>query len=484
MNQTLILAINSITLGGLLFLLSAGFSLIFGLMRIPNLIHGSLFMLGAYVGATFAGATVVWHYKLNFWVAAAIAALIVGAFGGLVERFLLRRLAGQQLAQVLVTLGIAFMIADFCLMVWTGDPISVPTPPALVGVVREAGLIFPIYRLVIILIACVFAAALWLLLDRTRLGAMIRASVDDPQMARVVGIPVSRLFTVVYCLGAALAAFAGMIGAPILSVYPGLDFDMLPLALVVVILGGAGSLLGSFVGSFIIALSLQLRTGDVSGACLFRAVPADGDCAAAASARPVRTGHDMNARRLCLAVAAVILVTLPYWVPGTYYTNIASQILFYAIFALAVDILLGYGGLVSLGHAGLFGIACYTVAAVLAAGHGHVVAIVLAIATTLIATAIFALVALRAAGIGFLMITLALGQIIWGLAYRWISVTNGDNGLSVAGRPAPFGISLSSAQAFYYATLVLFVMVLPRPPFSSARHSARRWPAPAISRGG
>jgi branched-chain amino acid transport system permease protein len=166
----------------------------------------------------------------------------------------------------------------------------------------------------------------------------------------------------------------------------------------------------------------------------------------------------MNARWLCLAVAAVILVTLPYWVPGTYYTNIASQILFYAIFALAVDILLGYGGLVSLGHAGLFGIACYTVAAVLAAGHGHVVAIVLAIATTLIATAIFALVALRAAGIGFLMITLALGQIIWGLAYRWISVTNGDNGLSVAGRPAPFGISLSSAQAFYYATLVLFVM--------------------------
>ncbi|MGZ5829549.1 MAG: branched-chain amino acid ABC transporter permease [Xanthobacteraceae bacterium] len=253
MNQTLILAINSITLGGLLFLLSAGFSLIFGLMKIPNLIHGSLFMLGAYVGATFAGATFVSHYKLNFWLAAALTAVVVGAFGGLVERFLLRRLAGQQLAQVLVTLGIAFMIADFCLMVWTGDPITVPTPPGLVGVVRTAGVIFPIYRLTIILIACVFAVALWLLLDRTRLGAMIRASVDYPQMARVVGIPVSRLFTIVYCLGAALAAFAGMIGAPILSVYPGLDFDMLPLALVIVILGGAGSLLGSFLGSFVIA---------------------------------------------------------------------------------------------------------------------------------------------------------------------------------------------------------------------------------------
>jgi branched-chain amino acid transport system permease protein len=253
MNQTLILAINSITFGGLLFLLSAGFSLIFGLMRIPNLIHGSLFMLGAYVGATFAGATFVSSYKLNFWLAAALTAVVVAVFGGLVERFLLRRLAGQQLAQVLVTLGIAFMIADFCLMVWTGDPITIGTPPGLVGAVRTAGVIFPIYRLVVILIACVFAIALWLLLDRTRLGAMIRASVDDPQMARVVGIPVSRLFTIVYCLGAALAGFAGVIGAPILSVYPGLDFDMLPLALVVVILGGAGSLLGSFLGSFIIA---------------------------------------------------------------------------------------------------------------------------------------------------------------------------------------------------------------------------------------
>ena len=247
MNQTLILAINSVTLGGLLFLLSSGFSLIFGLMRIPNLTHGSLFMLGAYVGSTFALT-----YKLNFWLAAVLAALVVAAFGAVIERLLLRRLAGLAQAQVLVTLGMAFMIADFCLMVWTGDPITVPTPSAFAGVLRGGGLVFSIYRLIIIVVACIFAGALWLLLDRTRLGAMIRASVDDPQMARVVGIRVSRLFTLVFSLGAGLAGFAGVIGAPILSVYPGLDFDMLPLALVVVILGGAGSLLGSFLGSFII----------------------------------------------------------------------------------------------------------------------------------------------------------------------------------------------------------------------------------------
>jgi branched-chain amino acid transport system permease protein len=170
----------------------------------------------------------------------------------MIERLLLRQLPGQPLAQVLVTLGISFIVADFCLMVWGGDPVRVETPEDLAGAIHYGPLIFPHYRLAIIIIAVVTAIALWLLLERTRLGAMIRAGVDDPDMARVVGIRVSRLFTIVFALGAGLAAFAGIIGAPILSVYPGLDQDMLPLALVVVILGGSGSLLGSFVGSIVI----------------------------------------------------------------------------------------------------------------------------------------------------------------------------------------------------------------------------------------
>jgi branched-chain amino acid transport system permease protein len=246
----LVLTANSITFGGLLFLLSAGFSLIFGLMRIPNLTHGSLFMLGAYVGASFAGGLV--GFKTDFWTAALLATVIVAAFGAVTERLLLRRMPGNQLAQVLVTLGISFMVADFCLMLWGGDPLNVTTPQGFGGFVRLGPLAFPFYRLAIIVIAAVFAGGLWFLLDRTRLGAMIRAGVDDPEMARVVGIRVSRLFTIVFALGAGLAAFAGIIGGPILSVYPGLDQDMLPLALVVVILGGTGSLLGSFVGSIII----------------------------------------------------------------------------------------------------------------------------------------------------------------------------------------------------------------------------------------
>ena len=250
MNLWLILAVNSVTLGGLLFLLSAGFSLIFGLMRIPNLTHGSLFMLGAYFGATFVGGLL--GLVFNFWVAALLAAIAVAVFGAILERLLLRQLPGQPSAQVLVTLGVSFMVADFCLMVWGGDPISVATPASLAGFVRIGPLAFPLYRLAIIVIAIVVALGLWLLLDRTRIGAMIRAGVDDPDMARVIGIRVSQLFTTVFALGAGLAAFAGIIGGPILSVYPGLDQDMLPLALVVVILGGTGSLLGSFVGSILI----------------------------------------------------------------------------------------------------------------------------------------------------------------------------------------------------------------------------------------
>jgi branched-chain amino acid transport system permease protein len=246
MSLWLLLAINSVTLGGLLFLLSAGFSLVFGLMRIPNLTHGSFFMLGAYISASFLAMGV------GFWLAALLSAAVMAVLGGGIERYLLRRLAGQELAQVLVTLGLSFMIADLCLMLWGGDPIPLETPPALRGALPILGITFPTYRLAVVVVAAAVAAILWLALDRTRLGAMIRAGVDDPAMARVIGIRVSRLFTIVFGLGAALAGFAGVMGGPILSVYPGLDADMLPLALIIVILGGAGSLPGAMLGSLII----------------------------------------------------------------------------------------------------------------------------------------------------------------------------------------------------------------------------------------
>ena len=154
--------------------------------------------------------------------------------------------------QVLVTLGLSFIVADLCLLIWTGDPMPLPAPAELRPPLRYFGLAFPTYRLVVLGLALVAAVGLYILMERTRIGAMIRAGVDDMEMARGVGIPVGRLFTMVFLLGAALAGTGGVLGGPILNAYPGLDADMLPLALIVVILGGAGSLLGAFVGSFVV----------------------------------------------------------------------------------------------------------------------------------------------------------------------------------------------------------------------------------------
>ena len=168
----------------------------------------------------------------------------------------------------------------------------------------------------------------------------------------------------------------------------------------------------------------------------------------------------MNARNFALFVAFVALATLPHWMTGVYYVNVASQILFYAIFALGLNVLAGYGGLVSLGHAGLFGVTAYATGYMLQLGYGHSVSILAALVVGLIAMAIYAALSLRSTGIGFIMITLALGEILWGLAYRWISLTGGDNGLSVKTRPAPFGYSLSEINTFYYATLITFLLSL------------------------
>jgi branched-chain amino acid transport system permease protein len=188
-----------------------------------------------------------------------------------------------------------------------------------------------------------------------------------------------------------------------------------------------------------------------------------------------------------LIVALVLLVTLPVWVGNAYYINIASQILLFAVFALALNVLVGYGGLVSLGHAGLFAVAGYTAALMLQAGHGHLAADLAAVGVTLAMSAVFAVLALRATGIGFLMITLALGQILWGIAYRWANLTNGDNGVNVSTRPAPFGVSLAGAPSFYFATLVVFLLALAtmalfvRSPFGASvcgtRDQARRMTA-------
>ncbi|HEY5378085.1 MAG TPA: branched-chain amino acid ABC transporter permease [Pseudolabrys sp.] len=165
-------------------------------------------------------------------------------------------------------------------------------------------------------------------------------------------------------------------------------------------------------------------------------------------------------RVIVIVIAIAALATLPFWISGTYYINVSSQILFYAVFALGLNVLVGYAGLVSLGHAGLFGVTAYATGFMLQSGYGHTAAILVALVVGVVSMAIYAILSLRSTGIGFIMITLALGEVLWGLAYRWISLTGGDNGISVRARPAPFGYSMTTPTHFYYVSLVVFLLAV------------------------
>ena len=241
-------AFNGLSYGALLFLLASGLSLIFGVMRVVNLAHGSYFMLGGYVGLS-----VVWRTN-SYILALACGALALALIGVGMQRLFLRRLPGQTLGQVLMTIGFALIFQDLALLIWGGDPYTIPVPSALQGVISVGALRFPRYRIFIVVVAVVVGALLWLALDRTRTGAIIRAAVDDAEMAAGVGIRVPRVSLAVFALGAALAALGGVIGGGFLGVYPGADFEVLPYAFVVVIVGGLGSLPGAMIGSVLVGL--------------------------------------------------------------------------------------------------------------------------------------------------------------------------------------------------------------------------------------
>jgi branched-chain amino acid transport system permease protein len=239
---------NGISYGALLFLLASGLSLIFGVMRIVNLAHGSYFLLGGYLGLT-----AVWQTN-SFPLAILSGTVAVALIGVGMERLFLRRLQGQVLAQVLMTMGFALIFQDLALLIWGGDPYSMPVPALLSWSLHAGIIVFPVYRVFIIGAAFVVGVILWLFLERTRAGATIRAAVDDSEMAQGVGINVPLVSMGVFALGALLAALGGVVGGGFIGVYPGVDFEVLPYAFVVVIVGGLGSLEGAIVGSLLVGL--------------------------------------------------------------------------------------------------------------------------------------------------------------------------------------------------------------------------------------
>jgi len=248
MNMTLFQILNGLTFAALLFVVASGFTLIFGLMRIVNLAHGALYLLGGYFALAVATKTG------SFTLAVLGAAAGIAVVGFIIDRALLVFVKGFDLRQVLLTLGLALAMNDLALVIWGGDTFSVPTPEWLRGPLRYGEMAYPKYRLFVLAVGIAVFAGLWLLLNRTRLGALIRAGVDDAEIVDAMGVDIKRVFVFTFMLGAALAGLGGALGGAFLSLYPTADSEILVFSLAVVIIGGRGSLAGAAIGSLLVAM--------------------------------------------------------------------------------------------------------------------------------------------------------------------------------------------------------------------------------------
>ncbi len=240
--------LNGLSFGAVLFFLASGFTLIFGLMRITNLAHGGFYLVGGYLGISTVRATG------SFWLAILVSAVSITLLGLFTERVLLRRIRGQEKPEVLLTIGLTFILGDMSLAIWGGDPTPIPKPSYLNGAVDIFGFTYPRYRLFVITVAVVVGAILFLVEKKTRWGAMVRAGVDDRETVAALGINIKAVFTGAFMFGSFLAGFAGVIGGAFLTILPGQDFEILLFALAVVIIGGLGSLKGAVLGVVIVGL--------------------------------------------------------------------------------------------------------------------------------------------------------------------------------------------------------------------------------------
>jgi branched-chain amino acid transport system permease protein len=249
MDSAILQAINGVSFAALLFLLASGFTLSFGLMRVVNMAHGAYYLFGGYVGLSIT------RYTGSFVLGVLGGGLAVIPLGYLIDRFLIRRTGENHLAQVLLTVGIAFVLGDVALKIWGGDSLKVPTPIVLRGAVElPGGIIYPAYRLALILFGMFVGLSLWLLYRKTQIGAVVRAGVDDREIVSAIGINIDRLFVLVSALASFLAGMAGVVGGAFLTLYPGAEWEILVFALVVVIFGGLGSLEGAMIGALLVGL--------------------------------------------------------------------------------------------------------------------------------------------------------------------------------------------------------------------------------------
>ncbi len=447
-----------------LFLLAAGLTVIFGVTRVVNFSHGSLYMLGAYVGWTVLShlpRTPAW-----FALGAVATALALAAAGALLEMGLLRRIyRAPELFQLLATFGVVLIVQDATLHIWGPDDLTLARPPWLRGFVTLAGQRFPTYDLAMIGVGPAVLAALWLLFARTRWGRLVRAATEDREMVGALGVDQRMLFTTVFALGAGLAGLGGILALPDASANLGIDLTAITDAFVVVVVGGLGSVTGAFLAALLIgllqtfgivllpkitlvlvfavmAVVLILRPNGLLG----RAVTGTARMVEAAPVRPATPGVRIaGALLLAAAIAAPFFAT-------SYIVAILTEAAVAVLFASSLHFMMGPGGMASFGHAAWFGIGAYA-AGLAARALAWPMPIGLAIAPVAagIAALIFGGFVVRLSGVYLAMLTLAFAQIVWAAAFQFVGVTGGDNGI-LGVWPAAWA---KSPAAYYWLALGL-----------------------------
>ncbi len=460
--------LNGLVYGSLLFLTAAGLSLIFGLMNVVSLAHGSFFMLGGFVGFSLFRLT---H---SFWLAFVLAPMPITLIGVAMEMAFLRPLYRRgHLDQVLLTFGFTFIFFDAVQTIWGRDVHALPPPAGLDGVVELGSAVFSSYRLFIIAAGAAIALLLWLFLERSRLGAMVRAGVDDAAMAGGLGCNIPALFSAIFGAGVALAALGGVAAGPIFGMYPGEDTEILIPAFIVIVVGGMGSLRGAFIGSLLIGEADTFGKAYLPGLALFliylvtavvlltRPQGLFGIKYATAAAPPGAAPQiPLQSRRAVLmALVAVAALTLYPFIVSDYQRALVTELFIFAIFAISLDLLLGYTGLMSLGHAGFFGLGAYVVIVLGSLfGLNAWLGIVLGIAAAALAALIIGYFSVRTSGIPFLMLTLAFSQLIYTVALKWRDVTGGSDGIGIPEKPSFFGFNLAHSLPMYFVGLIFFVL--------------------------
>ena len=472
-SSVLIQFLNGLASASSLFLVAAGLSLIFGVTRIVNFAHGSLYMLGIYIAYSLVG--VFGHGPLGFWGSVILAGLAVAVFGALVEILLLRRIyAAPELLQLLATFALVLVVKDFSLWAWGPEDLLGPRAPGLAGAVEIAGRQFPEYDLFLIFLGPVVLALLWLILTRTRWGTLVRAATEDREMAGALGVNQKWLFTSVFALGSLLAGLGGAVQIPREPANLFLDLAVISDAFVVVVVGGLGSIGGAFLAALLIAeiKAFCIGIGDVTWfgqvfsfskltlvvefivmavvlvirpwGLLGRQQAAARSAAPAES--PLALPSSTQARALIALVAALALV--PVFFSG-YALVLMIDIMIFALFSVSLFFIMGPGGMHSFGHAAYFGLGAYGAGLLVRGGAAMEVGLVAGPLLAGIGALVFGWFCVRLSGVYLAMLTLAFAQIAWSIVFQWDAFTGGSNGL-IGIWPASW---LASKTAYYYLSL-------------------------------